>query len=52
MNWSWIYERVRSQVVIAEILTGALTRSATDETDDTTTLSVEKFLCVITPYAR
>ena len=36
--WSWINGRVRSQVVIAEIQTGAVTRSATDETDDTTTL--------------
>ena len=50
--WSWINGRVRSQVVIAEIQTGAVTRSATNETDDTTTLFVEKFLCVITPYAR
>jgi len=50
--WSWINGRVRSQVVIAEIQTGAVTRSATNETDDTTTLCVEKFLCVITPYAR
>ena len=34
------------------IQTGAVTRSATNETDDTTTLFVEKFLCLITPYAR
>lgn len=39
---------MRSQVVIAEIQTGALTRFATDQTDDTTTLSLEKFLCDIT----
>ena len=36
---------MRSQVVIAEIQTDALTRFATDETDDTTTLYLEKFLC-------